>query len=310
MNLTPSRRAAVLAGVALAVGSLPLLTQTSAANAEGPATTTYTKALTYTCDVSVSYQGNPLVLEDLPVTANVSFAAPALKPNGTVAPTDVNVALDMGETLRSATVGLLDGVAASGASTNVYLFEKSAEGSRRIYNIPKLSAEKSDIPTTENTPWIINATGKSPEISVFNTSKVSISAPEKFDISATIYKKDETTQPVGLACETETDRTVATINVGEKLTMTPLVPATVKKGSTTSSVVVKTTSSSTIATGQVYMYVESGKQVGGGDLNSKGNVRLALPKFGQTGKRTLKFVYSGDDTHGAVTVTKSFTVTN
>lgn len=293
----PSRRAASLLGAALAVGSLPLLALPGAASAEGPATTTFTKTLPYQCDVSVTYLDSALTLPDFPIATTISFAVPTgLKPFQKVDPTNVNVSLDMGEDLRSATTGLLEGVAADGASTNTYLFLRAFEGQRTTYKIPKLSAPKADIPQEAGTPWIIKASGVTPEVTTISSRSNSIQAPERFDIDATIYKADGSSQPVGLSCDTQVDKTLATVAVGETTTVTSVVPSKIK-ANTVGSFVVQVRGKSTLPTGSVSLF-KGDKQIAQGNLNTKGNVRLYYPKLGQTGKRTFTLRYFGDDNHG------------
>lgn len=224
---------------ALSAGALSVIGATSATAAPK----TLEGNFAYKCGVIAG--GLDLGVQDINVKAS-TVVPDAVSPGEVIPSTAVNITLTMPELLRQSTALLLGGREASGASTDSAV-TLTTGGQTTSVAIPSLGAPRTPIPQTANEPWLIPATGTVPPITTpaYATGTVAIGLPAVFNITATIYKADNSTIPSSLSCTGPASLTLGTIAVKVPTTTTPppttttppadtIVPVNFKlKGSTT-----------------------------------------------------------------------------
>ncbi len=166
----------------------------------------------YTCNVTAG--GLPLGEHTVGVLAETTVPE-FVEPGMVISSRDVGITLTMPELLRNSTVGLLGGVAASGASTDSTI-TLTTGGQTQTVPIPSLAADRTPIPQVVNEPWLIPAAGATPEIPVpaYAVDKVDMGMPASFSIVATVYKADDSTVEAALSCVGPADLALGSIPVG------------------------------------------------------------------------------------------------
>ncbi|WP_286928056.1 DUF6801 domain-containing protein, partial [Aeromicrobium sp. UBA7512] len=177
---------------------------------------TLEKNFLYKCEVVAG--GLNLGIQDIGVLASTSVPD-TVTPGQVIPETPVNITLTMPELLRQSTALLLGGREASGASTNSAV-TLTTGGQTTTIAIPNLGAPRTPIPQVANEPWLIPATGLVPPITTpdYAVDSVVIGMPASFNITATIFKADNSTIPSTLACNGPADLALGSIGVTEPTT--------------------------------------------------------------------------------------------
>lgn len=219
MTHTPraARRLAMPVSASLVAGVATALTLASAGSAHAT-DVPLEKSFNYSCAVTAG----GLSLGTHAVGVRASTTAPTSVAPGEVLPSrTVNITLTMPELLRSSTVTLLGGVAASGASSDSAVTITTA-GKTTSVAIPSLAAARTPIPQTQ-APWLIPAVGQVPAITTpaNATGTATLGMPAKFSIVATVYKADNSSNDAALSCTGPANLTLGTISVVTKATPKP-----------------------------------------------------------------------------------------
>ncbi|GAA3536574.1 hypothetical protein AFL01nite_11140 [Aeromicrobium flavum] len=211
MTRTPraARRLAAPLSVSLIAGMASAMSLAGAGSANA-ADVTLAKDFVYDCNVVAG----GLNLRQHNIGVAISTTVPTtVYPGQTIPSRAVKITLTMPEKLRESTVDLLDGTAASGASTDAALVLTTGGKSSSV-RIPRLAAPNTAIPQVANAPWKIPAAGTVPAITApkYATGSVALGVPANFTIGATI-QTGEGPIPSTLTCVGPADRALGTITV-------------------------------------------------------------------------------------------------
>ena len=196
----------LLAASALTVGALAGLPAQAASGADSTAkaavdipTIELDGTTVYACAATAA--GLPLGTHN--VAVHMTSEVAALAPQGSEIPeTEVDIALTMPESLRSAAVDALGVTEAEGSSSDSTV-EMNIAG--HVQNLPLngVSAPRAAVPQSFGQPWEIDSSGTTDAATVPPlTGNIKLSAPSDFSVDATLYKANNDSVPTTLDCHT------------------------------------------------------------------------------------------------------------